>query len=499
MRRTLLSRLAGWGVAFGAALMVAFGPLGAEAQKAQWVVGVQEEADVLDPPRGYTALSEMYLNHFLEPLVGIEGEDLKAVGLLAERWTTINPTTWRFFLRKGVKFHNGEAFDAEDVKYSFEVYADPKSRRAHMLSAVERVEVRDSHTVDVITAKPFGALLTNMARLFVLPKDTREKLGADGFGQQPIGTGPYRFVQWQRDHQLVLEANSGYWRAAPSPNRLVFRVIKDPATRAAELRAGGVDIITNPPIGQLEVLDRGETQVVAAKAGRVIMYPFNLKQPPFDNLKVRQAVNLAVDREVIVRSVLGGRGMVLGGPFTLGWLGYDPEVKPYPYDPARARLLLAEAGYPQGFETSWSISSGALLKDAEIAEAAAAQLRQVGVRVALAPTQRAVQAQQFEAGNYQGMTSSAWGSQFEPDLMLSWLVRPHSMLPRIQEQIEAGRREVDPEKRRKIYQALYRVFQEEAPWLFIHAQDELWAKRRDVVWTPYYMSGSKVIVYYFSR
>jgi peptide/nickel transport system substrate-binding protein len=477
---------------------LAASPALAQGPKAQWVIGVQEEADVLDPVRGYTALTEMYMNHFLEPLVGIEGEDLKPVGLLAERWVNVNPTTWRFQLRKGVKFHNGEPFDAEDVKYSFDVYADPKSRRAHMVSAIERVEVRDPHTVEIVTAKPFGGLLANLARVFMLPKDTREKLGPDGFGQSPVGTGPYRFVQWQRDQQLVLEANPASWRGNPNPKRLVFRVIKDPGTRAAELRAGGVDIITNPPIPQLDMLDRGDTQVVAAKAGRVIMYPFHLKQAPFDNRKVRQAVNLAVNREAIVKNVLGGRAAVLAGPLTLGWLGYDPALKPYPYDPARARQLLAEAGHPQGFETTWSISSGALLKDAEIAEAVAAQLRQVGIRVTLQPTQRAAQAQQFEQGNYQGMTSSAWGSQFEPDLMLSWIIRPHSMVPRLQELIEAGRREVDLEKRRKVYQDINQVAHDEAIWLFVHAQDELWAKRRDVPWVPYYMSGSKVIVYYFN-
>src|SRR5439155_11470702 len=204
----------------------------------------------------------------------------KPVGLLAERWVNVNPTTWRFHLRRGVRFHNGEPFDAADVKYSFDIYADPKSRRAHMLSAVERVEARDPYTIEVITAKPFGGLLANLARLFILPKSTREKLGPEGFGQNPVGTGPYRFVQWQRDTQLALEANPTYWRGTPTPKQLVFRVIKDPATRAAELRAGGVDIITNPPIGQLDVLDRGDTQVVAAKAGRVVMYPFHLRRAP---------------------------------------------------------------------------------------------------------------------------------------------------------------------------------------------------------------------------
>ena len=123
------------------------------------------------------------------------------------------------------------------------------------------------------------------------------------------------------------------------------------------------------------MLDAGETQVVPVKGGRVIIYAFNVSQPPFDNRKVREALNVAVNREAIVKNVLGGRGVVLAGPFTSAWLGFDPAVKPHGYDPARARQLLAEAGHPQGFETTWSVSSGVFLKDAEIAEAVAGQLR----------------------------------------------------------------------------------------------------------------------------
>jgi peptide/nickel transport system substrate-binding protein len=489
----------GWARTLGVALIVAW-TIGSPAAtaKEQWVVAVPEEGESLDPAASILFTSEIYQQHLFEPLVGIEGEDLKPVGLLAERWENVNPTTWRFHLRKNVKFQNGEALDAEDVRYSLGLYADPKSPRAVYGKPVQRVEARDAHTVDVVTHEPFAALLTNLARLVILPKDTREKLGPQAFAQQPVGTGAYRFVSWQRDQQLVLEANPSYWRGTPSPKRLMFRAIKDAGTRAAELRAGGVDVIANPPVPQLEVLDSGDTQVIAVKGGRVIIYALHLKQPPFDNVKVRQAVNLAVNREAIVRNVLRGRGVVLAGPFTAAWLGHDPAVKPYAYDPARARQLLAEAGHPQGFETSWSISSGVFLKDTEIAEAVAAQLRQVGVRVTLAPTERAKIQKDAVEGTFQGITSVAWGAQFEPDPLVGWVFsKPHLTTPRILELGQKGRSEVDLEKRRKLYQELYRTANEEAVWLFVHAQDELWAKRRDVPWVPFNITGSRALAYYF--
>jgi peptide/nickel transport system substrate-binding protein len=486
-------------IAIGAVGLAGWAGAGrAQAPKAQWVVAIGEEGESLDPPTSMLFTSEIYQQHLFDCLVGIEGEEFKPVGLLAEKWETINPTTWRFHLRKGVKFHNGKALDAEDVKYSFEQYADPKNRRSVFARGIARVEIRNPGTVDLITTEPASALLFNLTRLQILPGDTREKAGVPAFALQPVGTGPYRFVEWKRDQQLVLEANPTYWRGPVNPKRLVFRAIRDAGTRAAELRSGGVDIVAAPPVPQLEMLDSGDTQVVPVKGGRIIIYPFNVSAPPFDNRKVREAANLAVNKDAIVRNVLGNRGIVMAGPFTPAWLGYDASVKPFPYDPARAKQLLAEAGYPQGLDTTWSISSGVFLKDTEIGEAVAGQLRQVGIRVKLVPTERAKIQKDAQENTFEGLTSVAWGTQFEPDVMLNWvMMRAHMTTPRLQELVLQGRGEIDLEKRRKIYQELYRVAHDEAMWLFVHAQDELWAKRRDVPWQPYSITGSKAIVYYY--
>ncbi len=448
-------------IAIGAVGLAGWAGAGrAQAPKAQWVVAIGEEGESLDPPTSMLFTSEIYQQHLFDCLVGIEGEEFKPVGLLAEKWETINPTTWRFHLRKGVTFHNGKALDAEDVKYSFEQYADPKNRRSVFARGIARVEIRNPGTVDLITTEPVSALLFNLTRLQILPRDTREKAGVPAFALQPVGTGPYRFVEWKRDQQLVLEANPTYWRGPVNPKRLVFRAIRDAGTRAAELRSGGVDIVAAPPVPQLEMLDSGDTQVVPVKGGRIIIYPFNVSAPPFDNRKVREAANLAVNKDAIVRNVLGNRGIVMAGPFT----------------PA----------------------SGVFLKDTEIGEAVAGQLRQVGIRVKLVPTERAKIQKDAQENTFQGLTSVAWGTQFEPDVMLNWvMMRAHMTTPRLQELVLQGRGEIDLEKRRKIYQELYRVAHDEAMWLFVHAQDELWAKRRDVPWQPYSITGSKAIVYYY--
>ena len=268
-------------IAIGAVGLAAWAGAGrAQAPKAQWVVAIGEEGESLDPPTSMLFTSEIYQQHLFDCLVGIEGEEFKPVGLLAEKWETINPTTWRFHLRKGVKFHNGKPLDAEDVKYSFEQYAGPEEPPLGLRAAASPgSRSATPSTVDLITSEPVSALLFNLTRLQILPKETREKAGVPAFAQQPVGTGPYRFVEWKRDQQLVLEANPTYWRGPVNPKRLVFRAIRDASTRAAELRSGGVDIVAAPPVPQLEMLDSGDTQVVPVKGGRIIIYPFNVSAP----------------------------------------------------------------------------------------------------------------------------------------------------------------------------------------------------------------------------
>src|SRR5262245_26978668 len=143
--------------------------------KPQWVIALNEEAESVDPASSVLFASDIYHVHMFDTLVGLEGEDLKPVPGLAERWENVNPTTWRFHLRKNVKFHNGEAFDANAVKYSLETYLDPKNRRATFVKGIVRADVRDSYTVDIVTAEPLASVLFNVVRMYILPREAREK------------------------------------------------------------------------------------------------------------------------------------------------------------------------------------------------------------------------------------------------------------------------------------------------------------------------------------
>src|SRR5262249_53934054 len=195
--------------------------------------------------------------------------------------------------------------------------------------------------------------------------------------------------EFVRGQHLTVEASPTYWGGRMAPTKLTLRPIADPATRAAELKAGGVQIIVAPSVAQLKELQTGDLELLPLKGARLITHSFNTTTKPFDDVRVRQAANYAIDRETIVKSLLGGYGELLHGPFSSSWLGYDPSLRPYAYDPARAKQLLAEAGYPNGFDTVFNFSSGVFLADREIAEVVASQLAQVGIRVRLIPTERA--------------------------------------------------------------------------------------------------------------
>jgi peptide/nickel transport system substrate-binding protein len=468
---------------------------------AEWVVALAEEPASLDPAVGTAAAaSSMAQLHLYDALVAYEGPSMKLVGKLAESWRLVDDSTWEFNLRQGVRFHNGDPFTAEDVRYSFGLYKDEKAARRINLEAVTGWEVLDPSTIRLRTAGPSPGLLANLASLTIMPRGAREQAGADAFGERPIGTGPYRFVEFARGQRLVLEANTDYWRGKPTPPRLVLRPITDPATRAAELKTGSAQVVAAPALAQLKELQGGGTEVLPLKGGRLIMLPFNTTAAPFDDPRVRQAANYAVDRQAILTSILEGYGELLHGPFASAWQGYDPALQPYPYDPAKARQLLAEAGYPNGFETTFSVSNGAFVKDREIAEVIASQLAQVGIKVQLVPTERAKLQEDWLTGTFRGITSTAWGTTADPDAMIAWALykrKGHKPDDQLNALIDQSRRTLDPEQRRQVLQQLGRYIHDQAYWLFIHAQDEFYARRADVPWVPYPSGQSFANVQYY--
>ncbi len=306
---------------------------------------------------------------------------------LATSWTTSKDgLTWTFKLRKGVKFHDDTPFNAEAVRYNFDRFLGPeKPLKASLHAAIiEAVEVVDDSTVRFRLKVPFAFFLNNLAHsasAMVSPA-AHKKWGKD-LTLHPVGTGPFKFVEWVRGDHITLVRNDDYFDGKARLDKVIVKTVREDSARVLGLEAGDYDLIVRIPPEDVGRLTRQKAiRIDAAQSNRALRIGINASKKPFDNVRVRQAVNYAVDKESIVKNIYQGFAMVI--PTMVGPLntGYAP-VKGYPYDPAKAKRLLAEAGYPNGFKTTLWTPKGRYLKDFELAQAVQQQLRSVGVEAGL--------------------------------------------------------------------------------------------------------------------
>ena len=327
----------------------------ASPARAQTVLRICDDVDEplgLNPCQSFSEKALTIIQQVLEGLVRFDPQG-RLQPALAERWERIDDRTMRFHLRKGVFFHDGEPFDGRSVKTSLERYVDPATRYPGLgfVNTIERVDVVDDHTVDVVTRGPDGLLLNRLAAFgHILPPDYYAKVGPEGFSRRPVGTGAFEFVRWDRGKEIVLAANPRYWMPGrPRIDRLVFKFIpaKD---QVKALLDNEVDILTElPGTETMSVVRNRNLRVAKAPTFYAVTASFNLNKGPLADKRVREAINLAVNREDVIRYDLLGNGRPLATTTMPGEEGHNPSLSPYPYDPERARRLLREAGYPKGF------------------------------------------------------------------------------------------------------------------------------------------------------
>src|SRR6266581_470549 len=323
--------------------------------------------------------------------------NLKIIPALAtEMPKLVAPTTWEVKLRKGVKFHNGEDFNAESAKFSIERVKDPKLRASSNFRPIESVEVVDPYTIRVHTAKPWPTFLTVMTfaqAAMYPPKAYAGKQPAD-ISRQPIGTGPYTFVRWAKDEEVVLEANTAWWRGEPKVKTVVFRPIPDDAVRVAALQNGEIDVAVNIPPHLAAIIDKHPKLFLStAPSIRTIQLMFYTHQYDKDNKlvgsyqgpsadkRIRQAIASAIDADEIIKGVLDGKGQRVATMLPSFHFGYDPSLKPPKQDLARTKKLLAEAGFPSGLELTVHGPQGRYVRDKVVLEAVAGQLTKAGFKV----------------------------------------------------------------------------------------------------------------------
>lgn len=351
------------------------------------MIGTDMDLGDIYPKCEYVA-HDIYVNdHFYDGLVAFNKEG-RLTPELADYWTNPNDLTWEMHLRKGVKFHNGDELTAEDVKFSIEETLKEENAfptRENIL-VIDKVEIVDPYTVKITTKKPFPILLNKMADTFIFSKEYIEK---NGYDADPVGTGPYKFVKWEKEKEIVLERNESYFGTLPLVKKVVFKPYVDKEERINSLIKGETDLITQLGIADIDRIEQAEGVHPAHRATISVAFlgidiardksPYvDLPENPFKKLEVRQALAYGIDKEEIVKEIFKGKGEIATQLVTPEIYGYNPEIKSLPYDPAKAKKLLEEAGYKNGFKVIIDVPDDERAKAVEMMKK---QLGNIGIEI----------------------------------------------------------------------------------------------------------------------
>jgi len=460
---------------------------GVTKKKDTITVAMNNLEQILDPQKLTTVHSEF--RHIYEPLVERDA-NMKLVGKLAESWEVVDPNTWKFNLRKGVKFHNGEEFTAESVKFTLERVLNPetKSGQTFLFTLIDKVEVADKNTAIIRTKSPFGALLANLSAYGeMLPPSAANDPKV--FTERPTGTGPYKFVEFKKGEQWVMEVNPNYWGTKGKVGRVIFRSIMEDATRVAALQAGEIDVMRVVPPDKVDPITKDANLVYSRVPSVVTRYlMFNNKKKPLGDVRVRQAFGYGIDRFSIHKNILKGRGSVAKAPLSPPVFGHNPNLEPYPYDPKKAKELLAKAGLGGGFEAVNLYFTGNYYPvDDQVAQAIAEQMGQVGVRVKLDAKENQAGLVFIRAHNYD-MNQAGWATltgDADFGLYLHFRSIPDGNRPwyenaEVDKLLDQAKAETDQAKREKLYWQVQDILWKEAPYIWLWHDDSDLAMRKNV-------------------
>ncbi len=488
------------------------------AQEKVLIFGSSGDVVRLDPADVTDGESISRMDNIFEGLVEYEASSTEIKPCLAESWdVSEDGKEIVFHLRKGVKFHDGTDFNADAVVFSFERQYNPEHPHhqygewaywGYMFSDISRVEKIDDYTVKIVLSEPNASIMTSLAMFTVciVSPANAEKYGEDAF-RYPCGTGPFKFVEWVKDDHITLEANEDYWRGRPKIDKIIFRVIPDPSARLLSLEVGEIHGMEYPNPADFDRIKANPDLVLMSEPGMNIGYMAmntgygyidanqnGIKDPdeplektpgyfePLTKKEVRQAINMAIDKEAIVRDIFMGTASVAKNGMPPFMLGYNDEIEDYPYDPARAKELLAEAGYPDGFEVTlyvMPVSRPYMFDPPKIGEAIQSYLAAVGIKVNLYQVDWATYLQETEAGMHQMCLLGWTGDNGDPDNFLNVLyglnacsigtAGNHAFYTNEenQELLTKALRTYDVEKRAEYYKKAQELIHEDAGWVFL--------------------------------
>jgi peptide/nickel transport system substrate-binding protein len=471
-------------------VVVVFGAGAQRVPKGQVVVALGADVPSLDPHMHNVRGMLIVGWQLFDNLISRDPMTMKPVPHLAESWRLVDELTWEFQLQHGVKFHNGEPFTAATVKYNFERVLNPdqKSPQRGTIAWVARVDVVDDYTVRLITKEPHPIVPELLTNFQMVPAAYAREVGDVGLANRPVGTGPYKFVSWTRGQQVVLEANPDYWQGPPAVKTVIFRIIPEMATQIAELLAGGVDIIRTVPPEQISVIEASSAAYVSlAPILRVVYLGIDClgrdptSQTALQDKRVRQAIAHAIDVDGIIYHVLGGRAARTATGVTSMHFGYDGDAPRYAYDPQKAKVLLAEAGYAEGLRLNLHTYGGSIMCQRQVTEAIMGYLAQIGIRT---DNQHFENVNTFasyqQTGKLNDLVLGSWGSYsiFDADMLLHPLFHRSEPFtyctdPQLEALLDQARSSLDQNLRKQSLLQAQRAIVSQAYWVPLYSQDEI--------------------------
>ncbi|WP_207707305.1 glutathione ABC transporter substrate-binding protein [Crassaminicella thermophila] len=449
-------------------------------------IAVKDNLISMDPHDTNDTLSYSVQKTMMQGLVGFD-KDMKVIPVLAESYEgSDDAKVFTFKLRQGVLFHDGTPFNAEAVKVNIDRLANPenKLKRHSLFALVEKTEVLDEYTVQVTLKEPFGAMINNFAHPAAMMHSPKalEKYGKE-VGRHPVGTGPFKFVEWVPGDHFTVEKNPDYWKPGyPKIDGITFKPVPENGSRVAMLQTGEADYIYPVPAEQIEAID-GKNGIIVEHDPSIIVrdMTMNTMKKPYDDIRVRKAINYAINKEAYIKVVYNGYADVMDSIIAPNTQFYSKQT-PYPYDIEKAKQLLKEAGYENGFETNlWGNNNSDTIKAMEFLQQ---QLAQIGIKVNVVPMESGTRAEKIwsvqkpedaEVELYYGGWSPSTGDA-------DWGIRPllggDSFPPKsyntayykneeVDKLIKAGLKTADYEKRKEAYEKVQKILWDEAPWAFL--------------------------------
>lgn len=444
------------------------------------VVAQGADAKSLDPHATNDQPSSRVMKQIYNTLVA-STVDMEIVPALAESWESIDELTWEFKLASGVKFHNGEEFKASDVKFTYDrMLASPSV--SHILGPVTEIKVVDDYTVQIITSEPFAPLLSHLTHTAssILNEKAVTASGED-YGQEPVGTGPFAFDNWQSGDRITLKAFEDYFQGASKVKTVVFRNVPEGTNRTVGLETGEIDIAYDvEPIDKNLVMDNAGLELIEGPSLSSQYLGFNTRKAPFDNVKVRQAINYAVNVQEIIDVVLEGAGEVAKSPLMELIFGSNEDIQGYSHDVEKAKELLKEAGFENGFKTSiWTNDNPVRVRIAEIVQA---QLKEIGIEANIEVVEWGAFLDRTSAGEHDmfilGWTTVTGDADY--GLYALYHSSQHGDAgnrffytnPEVDKLLDIGKTEVDTDKRLAAYKEAQEIIVADAPQLFLYFQTQ---------------------------